>query len=30
MTDTNITFVLDDENGMNSNESNIDNIFIDK
>lgn len=27
MTDTNITFVLDDENGMNNNESNIDDIL---
>jgi hypothetical protein len=27
MTNTNITFVLDDENGMNSNESNIDDIL---
>lgn len=27
MTDTNITFVFDDENGMNNNESNIDDIL---
>ena len=27
MTDTNITFVLDDENGINNNESNVDDIL---